>query len=403
MHRIIGVVVVLGIGVLSGCRDAPSPSPAGGDEWSGTIDTLETGRVVVRNPGATGSRAGDAWQLRERFRLGTLGGDGPELFGQIGDIELGPGGELYVLDSQAHEVRVFGPDGAHVRTFGRSGEGPGELNRPAGMALDADGILWIMNWGNARYSGFDPGTGELVTEKRRRASFTVMPWPGEFDPSGRLLDTGLGGNGEPVILLLDSAFVPQDTLELPRPDERHQVLFTRGDVAVMSVMVPFAPQPSWAPHPDGGIVVGEGDAYRVHRIDFHGDTTRTIEVLRAPVPVTSAERDSALAEFAEIGRSAGGATPDQQPRVPSNKPAHGAIFVDHTGRVWVRAAAGSGQGAVWDVLGRDGRMIGQVSIATSPGFLAPSLREDRLAVATSVDGIPTIIVYELGGLVGNAE
>lgn len=386
------VLLVAGSGALYGCGEAPVPRA--GDEWGGTVETLESGRVLIRNPDVSSWGAEGEWQLRERFRLGTFEGEGPDLFGQIRDIELGPDGELYVLDSQADEVRVFGPDGAHLRTFGRSGQGPGELNRPAGFTLDPDGILWIMNWGNARYSGFHASTGELAREKRRIASFTMMPWPGRFDPSGRLLDISLGSAGEPVILLLDTAFVPQDTLRMPEPDEQHQVLFRRGDVPVMSAMVPFAPQPSWAPHSGGGIVVGEGDAYRLHRVDFHGDTTMTIEVLRTPVPVTRAERDSALAAFGEIGRRAGGAAPDRQPRVPSNKPAHGALFVDDRGRTWVRQSSGSGSGAVWDVLAEDGRLLGGVSIPASPAFTSPSLRGDRLAVAISVEGIPTVVVYD---------
>ncbi|MFV1988304.1 MAG: hypothetical protein ACC682_13565, partial [Gemmatimonadota bacterium] len=307
---------------------------------------------------------GDAWVLREIFRVGSLDGEGPDVFGEIRDIELGPTGDLYILDGQADEVRVFGPDGGHLRTFGRTGEGPGELNRPAGMALDSDGLLWVMNWGNARYSAYDPNVGELVTERRRLAGFTSFPWPGSFDREGRLLDVGLSlqgdRGGDPAILRLDSAFVPTDTLPMPRPDEKYTIAFRRNGVMFMSTMVPFAPQPSWSPRPDGGIVVGEGAAYRLHRIGFDSDTTMTIEVLREPVAVSRAERDSALAAFRQRAGQEDGLEPDREPRIPETRPAHGALFVDDEDRIWVRRTVAAGAAPAWDVIDAEGRFLGSV-------------------------------------------
>lgn len=36
------------------------------------------------------------------------------------------------------------------------------MKNPAGMALDATGILWVMDWANARYDAFDPATGTCL-------------------------------------------------------------------------------------------------------------------------------------------------------------------------------------------------------------------------------------------------
>lgn len=92
-------------------------------------------------------------------------------------------------------------------------------------------ILWVMNWGNSRYSAFDPRTGESVAERRRLASFTMLPWSGRVDASGGLVDFGLssgGQGGQPVILRTDTAFVPVDTLPLPAPDERYRISFMQA-------------------------------------------------------------------------------------------------------------------------------------------------------------------------------
>ena len=36
-------------------------------------------------------------------------------------------GQIYLLDSQLSEVHVYTPDGEHLRTVGREGDGPGEM------------------------------------------------------------------------------------------------------------------------------------------------------------------------------------------------------------------------------------------------------------------------------------
>lgn len=378
--------------IVVGCGAADE---AGTGHWGGTIDTLPSGRIVVHNPDVPLWQG--TWTLEERVRIGSADAAGPALFGRIGGLELGPNGEIYVLDGQANEIRVFAADGSFQRAFGREGEGPGELKGAGGLALDSQGTLWVMNWGNGRYSGFDPATGHVRRETRRFMSFASFPWPGAFERGTRLVDVGLDRAGEPAIIRLDTAFVPSDTLPLPEPSSDDRILFRRGQLLVASMIEPFAPQPAWAPRPRGGIVLGEGAEYRLHRIGFDGDTSLTIELARAPAPVSAAERDSALAAFEERGRSLAGVRPDRRPRVRTTKPAHGALFVDDQDRTWVPAVLPAGAEPQWDVFGADGRYLGQVAIPDSPGFLRPVLRGNRMAVATQVDGVPTVVVYALIG------
>src|SRR5690606_37417904 len=142
------IVALAGVFTLLACQ--ASPPPAADGEWAGTVATLPSGRLVVRNPDAPLWRPGEAWELRERFRLGAMDGDGADVFGSIVDVELGPDGTLYVLDAQASEVRAFGSDGVHLRTIGRKGRGQGEFNRAVGMAFDAHCSLWVIEWGYGR-------------------------------------------------------------------------------------------------------------------------------------------------------------------------------------------------------------------------------------------------------------
>lgn len=384
----VGVLLVAGL--LAAACGGPERS-AGGEGWGGTVDTLPAGRIVVVNPDPADAPA--PWTLVERFRIGSLQADGPDLFGQISGLQLGPAGEVYVLDGQASEIRAFGADGVFQHAFGGEGQGPGELSSASGLAFDAHGTLWTMNWANGRYSGFDPATGAVRSEPLRAISFASFPWGGAFEQGSRLVDIGLDRNGAQALLRLDSAFVPHDTLVLPVVPPENLVAFRRGSLMIASLPDPFAPRPAWAVRPRGGVIVGDGATYRLHRVTFEGDTTMTIQLDRAAVPVSAAERDSALALFREMAESLDGVTASRKVNARATQPAHGRIFVDDQDRSWVWSMRRAGADPVWDVFDEDGRYMGSVPVPLPPSLAV--VRGGRLAVATQVDGYPVVVVYDL--------
>jgi sugar lactone lactonase YvrE len=65
------------------------------------------------------------------------------------------GDALYVVDSQAHEVFVFGLDGTFRFSFGKRGTGPGEFNFPTCAAPDNHGHLLVSDTMNCRVQIFD--------------------------------------------------------------------------------------------------------------------------------------------------------------------------------------------------------------------------------------------------------
>jgi hypothetical protein len=98
--------------LLTACAsDAPA-------EWGGSIDTLPTGIIHVSNPeqGLWGDEP--PWQVVELTKIGTQLGSGPGVFGYVSDVDVDRLGRIYVLDSQAQEVRVFG---ITVRTYEQLG------------------------------------------------------------------------------------------------------------------------------------------------------------------------------------------------------------------------------------------------------------------------------------------
>ena len=64
-------------------------------------------------------------------------------------------GRIYVADAVACCVQVFAGDGAWLRTVGGPGDGPGELNRPTHVAVDARGQVYVTDSLNCRVQVYD--------------------------------------------------------------------------------------------------------------------------------------------------------------------------------------------------------------------------------------------------------
>ena len=76
------------------------------------------------------------------------------------DVAVGPEGRRYVLDGLNGRVVVFDRGGRYVRSFGRRGFGPGEMNKAVGIGIDPkagnDAQIYVADTGNARVLVFSP-------------------------------------------------------------------------------------------------------------------------------------------------------------------------------------------------------------------------------------------------------
>ncbi len=89
-------------------------------------------------------------------------------------------GNLYVADTGGHRIHVYGPDGQLIRSLGGQGGALGELYEPRGVAVDAQGNLYVADTWNARIVKYDPqgravaawGSGEQDLGDGRRATIT---------------------------------------------------------------------------------------------------------------------------------------------------------------------------------------------------------------------------------------
>lgn len=104
------------------------------------------------------------------FSIGTRDRPAPFMsnrpFNRCCQTALAPDGNIYVADGYGNaSVHVFGPAGDYVRSWGRSGSGPGEFNIVHNIRIDAEGVVYIADRENHRIQMFDLD-GKYVGELR---------------------------------------------------------------------------------------------------------------------------------------------------------------------------------------------------------------------------------------------
>jgi hypothetical protein len=355
------------------------------------VDTIG-GVVHVRNVGAA-----PAWRLEPLFTLGSPD-EGPQGFGSVTSILADSSGNLYVADRNAREIRVFGPDGAYLRTLGGPGRGPGEIQDLYSIAW-LGGVLAVLDPGNGRLGLFSrdgawlgsrpvqPITGPVV-RLYRAADDEVYTW------GVRRGDEGLQG-----LYLRHEREGATDTLVRPRRDRNagadYQVTCSVAGGGLGFFSPDFAPRSTYTVAP-GGVVASAWTA--AYRIAFHGragDTVRVVERERAPVPISQAEWSAQMDEFQRLRERWGRAQCDpEEPARPPTKAALRDVFFDHLGRMWVEAYDESG--FVFEVFDREGRLVGAVPVPPRDDRVEPYVRGERLYfVTTDSMGVQYVEAYRV--------
>jgi DNA-binding beta-propeller fold protein YncE len=55
-----------------------------------------------------------------------------------------------VADWRNDRIQKFDATGHYLASWGTSGQGDGEFNRPSGVAVDREGNIYVADWGNER-------------------------------------------------------------------------------------------------------------------------------------------------------------------------------------------------------------------------------------------------------------
>jgi DNA-binding beta-propeller fold protein YncE len=146
------------------------------------------------------------------FRFGGRGSENGKFNHPI-QIDVGPDGEVYVLDAGNFRVQVFTRLGQYLRTWGRPGKFFGNLARPRGLAVDSHGHVYVSDSAYQNVQIFNT-EGQLLLPLGER---------GDKDIPGRWpLPAGIAIDETDRLYVVDQYFKKVEVLRLLTEAERRQ-------------------------------------------------------------------------------------------------------------------------------------------------------------------------------------
>jgi len=88
-----------------------------------------------------------------------IAGNGPDEFNAPSAVLVAPNGDIFVADGHGGNTNArivkFDKHGKFIKTWGKKGSGPGEMDIPHALAMDSRGRLFLADRGNNRVQIFD--------------------------------------------------------------------------------------------------------------------------------------------------------------------------------------------------------------------------------------------------------
>ncbi len=120
--------------------------------------------------------------------LGTSGeyGEDDKHLNKPTDMAITQNGEIFVTDGYGNNRIVrFAPNGDYLASWGRLGTARGEFSQPHAIAIDSEGLLYVVDRNNVRIQVFDQ-SGKCLDEWRN----VITPWGIWITPKDEILVCG---------------------------------------------------------------------------------------------------------------------------------------------------------------------------------------------------------------------
>jgi hypothetical protein len=308
--------------------------------------TTEEGVTVVHNPKEPVAVDGKVVKLRlePELTIGKDAGDGKDVFGGIQLLVIDKLERIYVLDWKDFEVKVFDAQGRYLRSFGRKGQGPREMNQPFRLIDLPEGGVAVLD-GGSKLIFFSP-EGEFLGEVHL----------GAF-PGMRRYVIGPAGCIYANIRSYDETTIWEKLIKFS-PEMEPLATFASSERKLeRRVFNPFSPEFLIKLTDDGNILWANPSSYELVIMDRNGKLLHKIVKDCDPVRISEADRESYIrATFGDRP-----VPPEVKIDIPEFYPAVQYVAAGGDGRFFVRTydnrEGEGGQMDRYDVFDAEGRYI----------------------------------------------
>jgi len=334
-------------------------------------------------------------QLEEQFTIDTERDEIAEIgVTDIEDFDVDSQGNIYFFqkrESDENLVYKFDKNANFVTTFGKRGQGPGEIEYPLYHYITPKGEIPIQDRNRLMLHIFDRN-GTLIKENRldseSASNLTLFPLEnGNYLALRFYFDRSTKHRGD-LLFLFNSKF--EKLKELDKCDYGKVIAFTQQKVK-------YTPRVFICQVSDKRIYVGhENRGYEILIYDLDANLVKKIRKEYNPVDVPD--------EFKEFWRANIGRYEDRLD-FPDNMPPFHYFFLDDEGRLYVKTyEKGDKQGVyIHDIFNSDGIFIARESIAGYGGWAYPGITLNRAkakkhrlyCIREKVSGYKELVVYKM--------
>jgi len=338
---ILGLSFIISVGSV-GCAKR-------GEAWRGTIQEVD-GVTVVKNPKEPMYGA-ESCIVEEDLSIGKAEAGGEFPFSEILDVGVDEQENIYVLDSKEAQISVFNKAGEYLRTIGKKGQGPGEMQRPRNVYITPGNEILVSD--RPRFLHFFMLSGEYL----RSISLGRIPLisrpkvDSQNDIIGRYTLFG-PSRASFVLAKLDSGL-----------NEIIRIFSYEYDITPKIHNV-YPPECFWDVRKDDGIVWGYSDKYELQVLDGSGRIRQKIIKDYVPMAITEEEKR----EWLDFAFGDKGVPPDEKVIWEKHHNAFHSLHVDDSSRIFVETyeKAIEGRGLYYDIFDPEGRFIAKIALRSAP-------------------------------------
>lgn len=318
------------------------PSAFAQTQWNGTV-VKEGDITVITNPKEPIYKT-PVIELTEELSIGGPGAQGKDVFARMRDFVVDDAGNFYVSATRGDDhVRVFDKSGRYLRTIGRHGQGPGDL--------DGIGDLSIVK-----------ATGELAVGNVRRSCLTFFKLDGTYvydlpygEPRTYFAVLDSRGNifgGE--VYNVEGSTRSEFRMVIRDASSKRPLIVERTPGSDRAQFELFMPAAFWRLDPSDNLVYGYSRDYEIRF--YEAGTYRLTRKVRKsydPVPVSDEEKE----RFLKPGFG------DMKVVMAKDHAAFHSFFVSDTGHLFVETFEKSGGGTfIYDIFDSGGRLLARMPL-----------------------------------------